>query len=215
MEEILPGVYEEGGKIYTASANPGVSVYGERTVEKGSREYREWDPRRSKMAALILRGFREVLIKKDSRILYLGAASGTTVSHLSDIAAEGMIFAVEFAAEPFTSLRNLAAGRKNIIPIMGDARHPERYSPLLSSVSLLYQDVAQRDQSDIFLKNAELVKGKGILMLKCRSVDVSASPKKVAETEAAYLRKNGMRIRDLTDLSPLEKDHYAIITDIL
>ena len=215
MEEILPGIYEDAGKIYTASADPGSPVYGERTVEEDGVEYREWDPRRSKMAALILKGFRKPVIKRDSRILYLGAASGTTVSHLSDIATGGMIFAVEFATEPFTSLRNLAARRKNIIPIMGDARHPERYAPLLSSVNLLYQDVAQRDQSDIFLKNAGLTKGKGVLMLKCRSVDVSAPPKRVAETEAAYLRKNGMRIRELIDLSPLEKDHYAIVTDIL
>ena len=215
MEEILPGVYEEGGRIYTASAAPGVSVYGERVLEDGGTEYREWDPRRSKMAALFMRGFREPLVKRDSRILYLGAASGTTVSHLSDIASEGMIFAVEFAPEPFTALRRLASRRKNIIPVMGDARHPEMYAPLLSSVGVLYQDVAQRDQSDIFLKNAKLVKGKGILMLKCRSVDVSASPKKVAESEVAYLRKNSMRIRELIDLSPLQKDHYAIITDIL
>jgi len=215
MEEILPGIYENAGRIYTASADPGSSVYGERTAEEDGVEYREWDPRRSKMAALILKGFREPVIKRNARILYLGAASGTTVSHLSDIATEGVIFAVEFAPDPFTSLINLAARRKNIIPIMGDARHPERYGPLLSSVGILYQDVAQRDQGDIFLKNAGLVKGKGILMLKCRSVDVSAHPKKVAETEAAYLRKNGIRIRELIDLSPLEKDHYAVITDIL
>jgi len=215
MDELMSGIYEKDGKLYTVSADPGFSVYGERTLEEGGIEYREWDPKRSKMAALILRGFREPLIRRDSRILYLGAASGTTVSHLSDIATDGMIFAVEFAPEPFTSLRALSARRRNIIPVMGDARHPERYAPLLSSVDLLYQDVAQRDQSDIFLKNARLVRGKGVMMLKCRSVDVSASPKKVAERETAFLRKNGLRIRELVDLSPLEKDHFAVVADIL
>ncbi len=214
MDEILPGLYREGGKLYTASADPGTSVYGERTLEKDGREYREWDTRRSKLAALMSKGFADVGLRQDSRVLYLGAASGTTVSHISDMLTEGIVFAVEFAPEPFTALRGLAAGRENIIPVMGDARRPEKYAPLLSSMDFLYQDVAQRDQSGIFLKNARFVHGRGILMLKCRSVDVSEAPKKVSEREAAYLRKNGIRVRDVVDLSPEEKDHYAIITDI-
>ena len=211
---ILPGVYRSGERIYTRNADPHRSVYGERLIEEEGVDYREWDPHRSKMAALIITGFTRPLIKSDSRILYLGAASGTTVSHLSDIATDGMIFAVEFAPEPFTALRALSSRRKNIIPVFADARHPERYTPLLSDITVLYQDVAQRDQSEIFLKNSALVRGKGILMLKCRSVDVSASPERVVEREASYLRKNGISIRDIADLSPLQKDHYAIITDI-
>lgn len=48
-------------------------------------EYRAWNPFRSKLAAAILGGIDQIHIKPGVRVLYLGAASGTTVSHVSDI----------------------------------------------------------------------------------------------------------------------------------
>ena len=48
-------------------------------------EYRVWNPFRSKLAAAILGGVDKIHMKPGAKVLYLGAASGTTVSHVSDI----------------------------------------------------------------------------------------------------------------------------------
>ncbi len=48
-------------------------------------EYRVWNPFRSKLAAAILGGVDQIYMPPGSKVLYLGAASGTTVSHVSDI----------------------------------------------------------------------------------------------------------------------------------
>ena len=61
-------------------------------------EYRIWNPFRSKLAASILSGVDNIHIKPGLKVLYLGAASGTSVSHVSDIVGpEGTVFAVEFS----------------------------------------------------------------------------------------------------------------------
>ena len=44
-----------------------------------------WNPFRSKLAAAILGGVDKIHMKPGSKVLYLGAASGTTVSHVSDL----------------------------------------------------------------------------------------------------------------------------------
>lgn len=48
-------------------------------------EYRVWNPFRSKLGAAILSGVDNIHMPPGSKVLYLGAASGTTVSHVSDI----------------------------------------------------------------------------------------------------------------------------------
>ena len=68
----------------------GESVYGEKKVsidgDGGEKiEYRVWNPFRSKLAAAILGGIDNIHMRPGSKVLYLGAASGTTVSHVSDI----------------------------------------------------------------------------------------------------------------------------------
>ncbi len=123
-----------------------VPVYGER-IQNG---YRLWDPYRSKLAALILKGKGQAIsLRVDSKILYLGAATGTTVSHLADIVSEGLVYAVEFSARSMRDLIGLCERRTNIIPILADAAKPEDYAPLLEPVDLIYQDVAQRNQAQI------------------------------------------------------------------
>lgn len=57
-------------------------------------EYRIWNPFRSKLAAAIMAGIEDVWIRPKSKVLYLGAASGTTVSHVSDIV--GPVSRVDF-----------------------------------------------------------------------------------------------------------------------
>src|SRR5690349_24963955 len=76
---------EGAEKLGTRSLAPGKIVYGEEVVKAGDEEYRVWDPFRSKLAAAILKGLHEIPFGDKSRVLYLGAASGTTVSHVSDI----------------------------------------------------------------------------------------------------------------------------------
>ena len=52
-------------------------------------------------------------------MLYLGAASGTTVSHVADIVGpEGMVYAVEFSHRSGRDLINVAKKRMNVVPII-------------------------------------------------------------------------------------------------
>ena len=44
-----------------------------------------WNPFRSKLAASIVGGIEAIYMKPGSKVLYLGAASGTTVSHVADL----------------------------------------------------------------------------------------------------------------------------------
>ncbi len=96
-------------------------------------------------------------MKNDSRVLYLGAATGTTVSHVADIVSEGLVYAVEFSPRSMRDLVRLCERRNNIIPILADAAKPEEYAPLLEPVDLVYQDVAQRDQARIAMDNCSEV----------------------------------------------------------
>ena len=93
MKEISHGIFSDNGKIFTLNMRPGQKVYGEPLVKNGKKEYREWIPYRSKLAAAIKKGLKKIPIKKGMKILYLGSATGTTPSHLSDIVGEeGIIF---------------------------------------------------------------------------------------------------------------------------
>jgi rRNA 2'-O-methyltransferase fibrillarin len=63
-----------------------IKNYLKKQGENGEKiEYRVWNPFRSKLGAAILGGVDQIHIKPGAKVLYLGAASGTTVSHVSDI----------------------------------------------------------------------------------------------------------------------------------
>jgi len=211
----IPGVFQERNKIFTI--NPpsckGIKVYNERLVKEKDKEYRSWNPYRSKLAAAILKGLT-FEIKPDSKVLYLGAATGTTVSHFSDIVKDGMVFAVESSPVAIKKLIQVCEKRKNIIPILNDAFHPDRYSCLVSSVDFIYQDISQRNQAEIFIENIKRYMDKnvnGILMVKARSIDVSLKPKKAYDMVCEELEENGFKIKCVVDLAPHEKDHAAIM----
>ncbi len=208
-----PGVFAHEKTLYTENLVSGVSVYGERLVTKGSREFRAWNPRRSKLAALLLKGFEHFPFTQDSRVLYLGAATGTTASHVSDIVPRGAVYCVENAPKAFQKLLLLSETRRNLVPILADARDPDSYRPLVGEVDVLYQDVAQRDQARIFMKNVALTSpgAIGILMVKSRSVDVAAPPDEVFRRELAVLREAGMRVLSVVPLDPYQGDHAAFI----
>ncbi|MEM4260327.1 MAG: fibrillarin-like rRNA/tRNA 2'-O-methyltransferase [Candidatus Woesearchaeota archaeon] len=207
------GVYEENGKLWTKSFVAG-SVYGERTVYINSEEYHEWIPERSKLAAGLLNGISQIGIKPDSIVLYLGSGSGTTPSHVSDIIGEnGFIFALDFAPRVVRDLWFLCDKRKNMAPLLADANHPETYSHLVSAVDVIYMDVAQRNQAEIFLKNInKFLKqgGFGILCVKARSVDVTKKPSEIFKKVRDELKKETI-IVDYKELSPYEKDHAMFV----
>lgn len=134
------GVFIARGKedaLVTLNMNPGKQVYGEKLIKvdnpDGSKvEYRVWNPFRSKLAAAILGGVENIWMPPGSKVLYLGAASGTTVSHVSDVVGPtGIVYAVEFSHRPGRELINMAKTRPNIIPIIEDARHPLKYRMLV------------------------------------------------------------------------------------
>ncbi len=181
-------------------------VYSERMLGNA----RVWDPFRSKLAALYYEG-RGVEITSDTRVLYLGAANGTTVSHVADYA--DVVYAVEFAPRPMQDLLEVARRRKNIVPIMADATRPEQYGPLVEMVDLVYQDVAQPDQAMIAIRNSAFLKpdGKMILMLKTRSVDVRKEPAVVFEETVNVLVSAGFMVQESIWLLPYHQDHAAIV----
>ncbi|MGA1820419.1 MAG: fibrillarin-like rRNA/tRNA 2'-O-methyltransferase [Thermoplasmatota archaeon] len=200
------------GKLYTLDAGDGRPVYGEGLMTIDGKTFREWVPWRSKLAALIRKIGPDLPISGD--VLYLGAAQGTTVSHISDLLEEGTIFAVEFSETAFRKLSVLAGKRANIIPILEDAFHPERYRAVVPPVDLLYQDVSQKEQLKLFLLNSGTFlkrRGTGILMLKSRSVDVTARPEDVYEIVTKGLEDNGFDVRHNIGLDPFQVDHSAIV----
>ncbi|MCZ7392059.1 MAG: fibrillarin-like rRNA/tRNA 2'-O-methyltransferase, partial [Candidatus Methanoperedens sp.] len=147
---------EEGSKwLVTKNLTPGIQVYGEKLTCVANVEYRLWDPYRSKLAAMIMK-CSSVSLKKDYSVLYLGAANGTTASHVSDIVSLGEVFAVEFSPRAMHDLIRVSIPRLNLIPILADALHPNSYKNMVGEVDFLYQDIAQREQARIAIRNAEL-----------------------------------------------------------
>jgi len=209
------GVYTDGRNLYTRNLVPGQSWYGERLVRDGGVEYRLWDPYRSKLAALLTKGWKDLRLRSDSKVLYLGAASGTTVSHVSDICPEGTVYAIEVSRRVFGKLVELAETRPNVLPILADASKPDAYRGRIEAVDFLYQDVAQRDQVSIFRENLRLLHpGRaGVLMLKARSVDVAAKPEDVYRRAGEEFRRDGLRVVAAVPLDPFQRDHAALVIE--
>jgi rRNA 2'-O-methyltransferase fibrillarin len=139
-----PGIFIAKGKdhmLVTKNLVPGESVYGEKRISidagEGTKiEYRVWNPFRSKLAAGVLGGLDEIFITPGKKVLYLGAASGTSVSHVADIVGpvrlfsfanfflgpvdvppeqDGVVYAVEFSPRSGRDLINMAKKRTNVI----------------------------------------------------------------------------------------------------
>ncbi len=203
---MVENIRRENEKIYTKNRVPGESVYGEKLISVEDEEYRYWDPSRSKLSAALLNGLSDLPLKKDSKVLYLGAASGTTASHVSDIVENGRVYCVEFSPRAIRKLIGLCETRKNMFPILEDANHPEKYAHLVEEVDFLYQDIAQPNQTEILIKNMEFLKGHGAICIKARSIDVTIPPEKIFKREKKNLRDHVEILETLT-LDPYVKDH--------
>jgi len=209
-----PGVFTDGKDLFTMNGAPWKNVYGERLISINGIEFRHWDPHRSKLAGMILLGGRDFGLDPSSKVLYLGAASGTTASHVSDIVTGGVVWCVEISERSFRDLVKVCEVRKNMMPILADANTPHEYGHMIEGVELVYQDVAQRNQVEIFIKNmAAFEAGKGILMLKSRSINVNRSPKSVYAEVKKQLTGACLKVKEVIDLQRYAKDHAAFIVE--
>jgi fibrillarin-like pre-rRNA processing protein len=218
--ERFDGVYwalleDHARRLATKNLAPGINVYGERLVTDGETEYRTWDAYRSKLAAAILRHLDALPIRSGTSVLYLGSASGTTASHVSDIAGdEGRVYCVEFAQRSMRELIDtLCEHRQNVYPILADARMPEKYKSTVDRVDVIYSDVAQPEQAKILADNADLFlspTGDALIAIKSRSVDVTMEPSDVFRQEIEILRNRNFRMIQTVRLEPYEKDHALV-----
>jgi rRNA 2'-O-methyltransferase fibrillarin len=220
------GVYIARGKedvLVTRNMVAGDAVYGEKriAVEEGEGEtktkieYRVWNPFRSKLAAAILGGVDSINIAPGSKVLYLGAASGTSVSHVSDIVGEeGCVYAVEFSHRSGRDLINVAKKRTNIIPIIEDARHPSKYRMLIGMVDCVFADVAQPDQARIVALNSHLFlknEGHTVISIKANCIDSTAPAEHVFAKEVQKLQGEGFKALEQLTLEPYERDHAVVV----
>lgn len=217
FREIYWALFEDGSKkLATRNLSPGHAVYGERLVKYRDTEYRLWDPYRSKLAASIMNGLKTVPLQPDHKVLYLGAASGTTASHVSDIVGKnGQVYCVEFAARSIRELVvNVCAFRSNMSPILADARLPEQYAALVGKVDDVYCDIAQPEQARILADNADaflVLKGWIMFAIKSQSIDVTKQPNQVYEQEMKTLRTRKFAIEQVVYLEPYDKAHAMIV----
>ena len=208
---------EDGARrLATRNLSPSKNVYGERLIKYGGDEYRLWEPYRSKLAAAILKGLKSLPIQPGHIVIYLGAASGTTASHVSDIVGEsGHVYCVEFAPRSIRELvNNVCEFRMNMSPILADARLPLKYSALVEKTDDIYCDIAQPEQAKILADNADLyLKRDGWVMLavKARSIDVTKEPSEVYEREVETLKKRGFKISEVVRLEPYDKAHAMVV----
>ena len=218
MQEIFLGIFASQKGIFTKNLAPGKQVYGEKLFSEGGVEYRQWGPFRSKLAAAIKNGLKSVPITEGSTVLYLGAAEGTTLSHVSDIIGEkGAVFGVDVSERVMRKFISICEQRKNIFPVLADAAKPWLYEKYLegAKVGVLYQDVSQKNQAEIFLKNAGrfLPKGAlGMLVIKAKSISQQQKPGEIFEEETRKLIGN-FSIRQVVNLAPFEKDHIMVLCE--
>jgi len=203
-------------KLATENFVPGNQVYKEKLIIKKGIEYRLWDPFRSKLAASIMNDLEDFPFENKTSVLYLGASTGTTVSHISDIVGpNGIVFAVEHASRVARDfLDRVATHRKNIMAILQDARRPKEYFSVFGKVDVVYVDIAQPDQTEIAIKNCEMFLKKGgyfFLVIKTRSIDVTKAPKRIVEEEIDKLKEK-FEILQSIDLHPYDKDHAMVIS---
>ncbi len=205
---------DETKRPATVNLAQGEQVYGEQIISKETQEFRIWDPYRSKLAAALLRGLQAFGFTPGVSVLYLGASSGTTASHVSDlVGAEGIVYSVEFAPRVMRDLIRVCATRPNMIPIQADARNPENYLVIPQLVDVLYQDVAQPNQSEILIGNARrFLKSGGVayVAIKSRSIDVIEKPKRIFIREETKLKEAGFTIVDRISLEPYSTDHIFL-----
>jgi fibrillarin-like pre-rRNA processing protein len=216
LKRVFSGIFSQGEKLFTRNLAPGRRVYGETLIVRQGVEFREWVPWRSKLAAAIKNGLEEVPLREGTTLLYLGSSEGTTASHISDIIGRtGLLFGLDVSERSMRKFIQLCELRRNLMPVLADANNPASYRNYLEGhpIDLLYQDIAQKNQAEIFNKNASLFlrRGKkGLIALKAKSISQKESPEKVFKKEITELEKE-FRVKQVVPLQPFEKDHVMVL----
>ncbi|VVB77057.1 Fibrillarin-like rRNA/tRNA 2'-O-methyltransferase [uncultured archaeon] len=214
IKEIFEGVFRINGKLATRNLVRGVRVYDEELVEHGGTEYRMWNPYRSKLAASIINGLKTMSIKTGKDVLYLGAATGTTTSHVSDIIGDkGTLYCIEISERNMRELVKVCDSRPNMLPMLRDARDVDAYAKDIGECDVLYQDISARDQSDILNRNARLLKKGGIayVAIKSQSIDVTEDPEVVYKVFLQEVSGN-FEVLEKIDIAPYSKLHmFAVL----
>ncbi len=212
VRKTFDGVFSINGKIATANLVRGIKVYGEDLINDSGTEYRLWNPYRSKLAAAILNHMKNMQIKPESKVLYLGAASGTTPSHVSDIIGnKGVMYCIEISERSMRQLVALCERRQNMLPILADASEPA-YLEGAGTFDVIYQDIASKNQADILLNNSIALKpgGYAYFVIKSQSIDISRDPKEIYKDELGKLAKT-FEVLERIDLEPYDSDHLFVV----
>ena len=178
-------------------------------LKQGSK-WISWNPYHSKLSAYVLGKGKNWPFTKESKILYLGSAEGNTVKFLSKLCVNGEIIAIDISAIAMAELIALAEKETNIIPFLGDAHFPNKYQAYARKPDILYQDVAQADQIEIFTRNYKFFNPKcGFLMIKSRSM--SGKDKNIFDKVENILKKefNYLEIIDITKWAKGHKAYYV------
>jgi len=214
-------LFEIKNNLFTINKVPGKEPFEytdhvTRTIEGKEVELRSWDPNRSKIAAAIKKGLKRAGLKDDAIMLYLGASHGYTPSFVSDLLTKGMIFCLDFAPRVVKDLVFVCEERNNMLPILGDANKPEEYEELIpkKGVNIVFQDIAQKNQVEIFIKNCDKFlkkEGYGMIAIKARSMDVTKNPDIIfKQVKKEFEENKDYNIVDYRELAPFEKDHCFI-----
>ncbi len=218
MKEALPGIWLLPGKrILTRNLTPGKRFFDEELLRERGSEYRVLDPARSKLGAAVAKGLHRSGLQAGSRVLYLGASHGYTPSYVSDIVGkEGFVLCLDFAPRVVRDLVLVCEARENMAPLLADAKAPESYAAKVPwQADVLYQDLAQKEQLAIFLKNCDRFLapgGHGLLAVKARSIDVTQRPAEIFKgIRKRFEELEGYSITDYRELDPFEKDHAFFV----
>ncbi|MDD4049590.1 MAG: fibrillarin-like rRNA/tRNA 2'-O-methyltransferase [Candidatus ainarchaeum sp.] len=184
------------------------------TKNKLTEKVREWDPNRSKVAAGIKKGIMPN-IKENDTVLYLGAAEGYTISYISDILTKGKVYGIDISPYSMQKLLILSENTENIIPILGDCNKPFEYEKMISEkFDYIIQDIAQKNQAEILIKNADLfLKEKGLALLSLKLSAISQKNHKKTIDDQINILRNKFKIINQKRLDPFEKNHMLILLE--
>ncbi len=214
IKGVFEVVYKIDGKLATKNLAKGSRVYNEELVQHNGVEYRMWNPYRSKLAAAIMKGMKNMFIANGKNVLYLGAATGTTCSHVSDIVGnEGTVYCVEISERNMRELIKVCEKRENMIPLFSDARKTDSYGSEIDEVDVIYQDVSARDQAGILLANSRFLKKGGYAYVAIKSQSISVA-KKPSEVYSDFFKEVAQRFEvvEKIDIAPYDQKHmFAVL----
>ena len=222
------GIRKEGRTLWSRNANKGSSVRGERRKREGRVEWRRWDPYRSKVAAALLMTSNDpsnLIPRPGDTCLYLGASSGTTVSHIHDMVCgsgnhhNGQIIAVEISPRMMRELGSLAEDRSGLVPVLSDARETWSYTTMMrEKANWIHQDLSIADQAENFIKIARSTLqagGIGLFSLKAASERHSEGDDQSRFSSAEKLLKESeLELVERIDISKFQDQHVVFVVKL-